>query len=280
MNTKTIRYIIYIFIIVICIVAIGIGVYAQFFMEEDIGNNYDNDISAGGNQNLVTGQEIKQSFLDLFTDEFYIGNFDDSNVKKLDNSNELVYTAYSSSETVEGKYMIDVNIPVINIEGEVVNEYNSITQSVFVDKINAVISNSSVYTIYNLDYISYVNNDILSLAIMATIKEGNNPQRIIVQTYNYNLTTGENVTIEDILSYRDIDTQVVENRIKSNITKASEDAANMAQSGYNVYQRNPEDEMYKLENIQNFMEGPNGELYIIFAYGNNNYTSEMDVIEI
>ena len=54
----------------------------------------------------------------------------------------------------------------------------------------------------------------------------------------------------------------------------------MAQSGYNVYQRNPEDEMYKLENIQNFMEGPNGELYIIFAYGNNNYTSEMDVIEI
>ena len=280
MNTKTIRYIIYIFIIVICIVAIGIGVYAQFFMEEDIGNNYDNDISVGGNQNLVTGQEIKQSFLDLFTDEFYIGNFDDSNVKKLDNSNELVYTAYSSSETVEGKYMIDVNIPVINIEGEVVNEYNSITQSVFVDKINAVISNSSVYTIYNLDYISYVNNNILSLAIMATIKEGNNPQRIIVQTYNYNLATGENVTLDDILEDRDIEKSVVENKIKTTINKASEDAKKMAQSGYNVYQRNPEDEMYKLENIQNFMEGPNGELYIIFAYGNNNYTSEMDVIEI
>ena len=280
MNTKTIRYIIYIFIIVICIVAIGIGVYAQFFMEEDIGNNYDNDISAGGNQNLVTGQEIKQSFLDLFTDEFYIGNFDDSNVKKLDNSNELVYTAYSSSETVEGKYMIDVNIPVINIEGEVVNEYNSITQSVFVDKINAVISNSSVYTIYNLDYISYVNNNILSLSIMATIKEGNNPQRIIVQTYNYNLATGENVTLDDILEDRDIEKSVVENKIKTTINKASEDAKKMAQSGYNVYQRNPEDEMYKLENIQNFMEGPNGELYIIFAYGNNNYTSEMDVIEI
>lgn len=280
MNTKTIRYIIYIFIIVICIVTIGIGVYAQFFMEEDISNNYDNDISAGGNQNLVTGQEIKQSFLDLFTDEFYIGNFDDSNVKKLDNSNELVYTAYSSSETVEGKYMIDVNIPVINIEGEVVNEYNSITQSVFVDKINAVISNSSVYTIYNLDYISYVNNNILSLAIMATIKEGNNPQRIIVQTYNYNLATGENVTLDDILEDRDIEKSVVENKIKTTINKASEDAKKMAQSGYNVYQRNPEDEMYKLENIQNFMEGPNGELYIIFAYGNNNYTSEMDVIEI
>lgn len=280
MNTKTIRYIIYIFIIVICIVAIGIGVYAQFFMEEDISNNYDNDISAGGNQNLVTGQDIKESFLDLFTDEFYIGNFDDSNVKKLDNSNELVYTAYSSSETVEGKYMIDVNIPVINIEGEVVNEYNSITQSVFVDKINAVISNSSVYTIYNLDYISYVNNNILSLAIMATIKEGNNPQRIIVQTYNYNLATGENVTLDDILEDRDIEKSVVENKIKTTINKASEDAKKMAQSGYNVYQRNPEDEMYKLENIQNFMEGPNGELYIIFAYGNNNYTSEMDVIEI
>lgn len=280
MGTKTIRYIIYTIIIIICIVAIGIGVYAQFFMEEDLGNNYNNDISTGESQNLITGQDIKQSFLDLFTDEFYIGNFDDSNVKKLDNNKELVYTAYSNSETMDGKYMIDVNIPVINIQSNVVNEYNGITQSIFVNKINAIMTNSSVYTIYNLDYISYVNNDILSLAIMATIKEGNNPQRIIIQTYNYNLATGENVTIDDILSYRDIDTVVVENKIKYNIAKASEDAANMAQSGYNVYQRNPEDDMYKLENIQNFMEGPNGELYIIFAYGNNNYTSEMDVIEI
>ena len=38
--------------------------------------------------------------------------------------------------------------------------------------------------------------------------------------------------------------------------------------------------MYQIDNITNFIEGPNGELYIIFAYGNNNYTSEMDIIEI
>ena len=68
--------------------------------------------------------------------------------------------------------------------------------------------------------------------------------------------------------------------IENTIKRASEDAEQMAQSGYQVYQRNPEDEMYKIENIQTFIEGPDGELYIIFAYGNNNYTSEMDVIQI
>ena len=73
---------------------------------------------------------------------------------------------------------------------------------------------------------------------------------------------------------------IVKNKIKSTIKKASEDAYKMAQSGYEIYQRNPDDQMYEINNIKTFIEGPNGELYIIFAYGNNNHTSEMDVIQI
>ena len=64
------------------------------------------------------------------------------------------------------------------------------------------------------------------------------------------------------------------------VQNASNDANKMAESGYTVYQRDVNDEMYQIDNITNFIEGPNGELYIIFAYGNNNYTSEMDIIEI
>ena len=125
-----------------------------------------------------------------------------------------------------------------------------------------------------------MNNNLLSVAIKATIKEGDNPQRVIVQTYNYDLETNQAVTLKEVLEDRDIDETVVENRIRTVVQNASNDADKMAESGYTVYQRNENDEMYQIDNITNFIEGPNGELYIIFAYGNNNYTSEMDIIQI
>lgn len=277
MNTKTIRYILYVVIIIFCVVAIGLGVYAQFFTKEPVQDAYGNDISAGGN--IVTAQDVNQSFIDLFTNEFY-SNYDESTIAKVDDTKELVYTFYSDNQTVEGKYNMNINIPVINIQSDVVTGFNNLTQSIFVDKINSVMAGTSVYTIYNLDYTAYVNNNLLSVAIKATIKEGDNPQRVIVQTYNYDLQTDSAVTLKEILEDRDIDETVVENRIKTVVQNASNDANKMAESGYTVYQRNVNDEMYQIDNITNFIEGPNGELYIIFAYGNNNYTSEMDIIEI
>ena len=277
MNTKTIRYILYVVIIIFCFLAIGLGVYAQFFTKEPVQDAYGNDISAGGN--IVTAQDVNQSFIDLFTNEFY-SNYDESTIAKVDDTKELVYTFYSDNQTVEGKYSMNINIPVINIQSDVVTGFNNLTQSIFVDKINSVMAGTSVYTIYNLDYTAYVNNNLLSVAIKATIKEGDNPQRVIVQTYNYDLQTDSAVTLKEILEDRDIDETVVENRIKTVVQNASNDANKMAESGYTVYQRNVNDEMYQIDNITNFIEGPNGELYIIFAYGNNNYTSEMDIVQI
>ena len=277
MNAKTIRYILYALIIVLCIVAIGLGVYAQFFIKEPVQDGYGNNISAGGN--IVTPQDVNQSFMDLFTNEFY-SNYDDTNIAKADDTKELVYTFYEDNQNVDGKYSMNIHIPVINIQSDVVTGFNNLTQSIFVDKINSVMAGTDVYTIYNLDYTSYINNNILSLAIKATIKEGDNPQRVIVQTYNYNLETDESVTLKSLLKDRDIDETVVENRIKTVVQNASKNANELINSGYTVYQRNENDEMYQIDNINNFIEGPNGELYIIFAYGNNNYTSEMDIIEI
>ena len=277
MNTKTIRYIIYAVIIIFCVVAIGLGVYAQFFTNEPIQDVYGNDISAGGN--IITHQDVNQAFIDLFTNEFY-SNYNDTNITKIDDTKELVYTFYEDNQNVSGKYSMNIHIPVINIQSDVVTGFNNLTQSIFVDKINSVMAGTDVYTIYNLDYIAYVNNNLLSVAIKATIKEGDNPQRVIVQTYNYDLEANQAVTLKEVLEDRDIDETVVENRIRTVVQNASNDADKMAESGYTVYQRNVNDEMYQIDNITNFIEGPNGELYIIFAYGNNNYTSEMDIIQI
>lgn len=275
---KTVRYTLYVLIITICIVSIAIGVHYQFFRENP-KRGETNEVNTIHNENLVTEQDIKQAFLDLFTNELY-SNYNESNINKLDAEKDIVYTAYSKTEVVDGKYNIDVNIPMINISGNIANGYNTITQNIFVDKINSIMSDANVNTIYNLDYIAYTNNSILSVAIKATIKEGNSAQRVIIQTYNYDLEKNQDVEIKDILENRDIEENIVENRIQNIIKKASEDADKMAESGYKVYKRKLDDNMYKIENIQNFIQGPNGELYIIFAYGNNNETSEMDIIEI
>ena len=217
---KTVRYSLYILIIVICIVSIGVGVYAQFFRKAKVENTHTNDINIGS-QNLITEQDINQSFLDLFTNEIY-SNYDETKIKRIDDTKDIVYTAYAKAETVEGKYSIDINIPLINIEGNTVNEFNNITQTVFVDKINSVMLSPSRYTIYNLDYIAYVNNNILSVAIKATIKEGSDPQRVIIQTYNYDLENGTNIELNNILELRDIEESIVENRIQNVVKKAKE----------------------------------------------------------
>ena len=40
------------------------------------------------------------------------------------------------------------------------------------------------------------------------------------------------------------------------------------------------DEIYKVENSNNYVMGPNGSIYIIYAYGNSSFTSDNDVVYI
>ena len=54
----------------------------------------------------------------------------------------------------------------------------------------------------------------------------------------------------------------------------------MQSTGYNVYERDLDSDIYDVTEVNNFIQGPNGELYIIYAYGNQAFTSEMDIIEI
>ena len=139
-----------------------------------------------------------------------------------------------------------------------------------------------LYTIYETSFAAFLNNNVLSVAIMGSIKEGTNAQRVIIKTYNFNIVTGEEVKIGDILSKenRDIDTTAVNKKINAEVKKAAEEAESVSQTGYEVFKRNVEDTMYNVANVTNFIQGPQGELYIIYAYGNTNNTYEMDVIEV
>ena len=272
--------ILYILIGALCFLAIIAGIYAQFFVKDEDKNNV---IIPTGNQTPTeetgekTQEEIKAQFTSLFTNVLNTGNYDTSTISKIDTSKDIVYSAYDITENNDN-YEVNIHLPVINISGEVPVGFNNITQTVFADKASEVLSNKGEKIIYQVNYVAYINGDILSLAINSTLKEGSNPQRIMVQTYNYNLATGEKVKIEDILSQKNLVQSEVQNKITDTVTRAKEEAEILVQSGYSVYSRDLGSDIYKLTNISNYLLGANGELYIIFAYGNQNHTSEMDII--
>jgi len=276
-NPKTI----YILIGVFCVLAIIAGIYAQFFVSDADKNNVimpDFNQEPGEEVREKTQEEIKTQLSSLFTNEVHIEGYDASNVQKLDETKEIVYSAYDIEEQTEN-YELHVHLPVMNIKGEVPTSFNNITQTVFANKASEILSNQNANkTIYSVDFTAYVNGDILSLAIRSTLKEGNNPQRVIIQTYNYNLFTAEKVELADILAQKNIIQTDCQNKIQEVVRKAQEEAQILVQSGYTVYNRDLSNSMYQIANTSTYFLGPNGELYIIFAYGNQNFTSEMDVV--
>ncbi len=277
------RMIIFILIGVFCVLAIIAAIYAQFVATDydDIGD--EPTINVGNNNNTGVEREknqdeIKTQFNGLFTNTVNTGDYDLSTVDKLYDDRDIVYSAYTINESNDN-YEINVNLPVVNIAGDVVSEFNGITQELFADKAAEVMNSVNAYkTIYNVDYAVFINNGILSVAIKSLLKEGNNPQRTIVQTYNYDLQTGERVEIGRILSNLGLTTDEVQNKIREIVNEAAEAANILEQSGYSVFKRNLEDSMYNMNNLTTYMLGPSNELYIIFAYGNRNFTSEMDIV--
>lgn len=280
-NSKDWNKILYISIGALCVLSIIAGIYAQFFVKDA---DRDNVILPTGNQideqegTNQTTEEIKTQFNNLFTNEFTSENYDITNISKIIEDKDIVYSAYDINEIKEN-YEVTIHLPVINIKGEVPASFNKITQDIFANKASEILNKKTTNNvIYSINYAAYINGDILSLIIKGTLKEGNNPQRVLIQTYNYNLKSGEKVKIEDILSQKNLVQSEVQNKINEVVTKAKEEAEILVQSGYTVYNRDLNNEMYKTSNITNYFLGPNGEIYIIFAYGNQNYTSEMDIV--
>lgn len=273
--------VIYILIGAFCVLAIIAGIYAQFFVKaEDKNNIIIPNLNTTPNDQVIekTAEEIKTQFASLFTNVLNKGEYDTSNIPKIVEQNDIVYSAYDIQDKKDN-YEINIHLPVMNIQGEVPNSFNQITQEIFANKASSIMnSQDTTKALYQIDYVSYINGDILSLIIRATLKEGDNPQRVIVQTYNYNLATMQKVSFEDVLSYRNLVQSEVQAKIQNTVQKAKEEAEILVQSGYTVYNRDLNDSMYQFSNIANYFLGPNGDLYIVFAYGNEHHTSEMDIV--
>lgn len=278
------RNIIYIAIALVCVIAIVVGVYYQVFGEKPKENILTNEIiDDDGNVTAIDPEVLKEEFNSLFNNSFNDQGYETSSIKKDPRylEQEIIYAAYNIKEEKDEKYSVNINLPVFNVAGDVAAEFNATTQSVFADKADYVLSKSQQYTIYNVEYIGYLNENIISLVIKSTLKEGNSAQRIIVQTYNFDITTGKKITLNELLEVQGYKTKEVNKKIEQQVEEANKQAeAVSTATGQSVYKRDINNAMYVTDNVNHFFMGLDGQIYIIYPYGNSNFTSEMDIIKI
>ena len=282
------RNIVYVVVTILCILAIGAAVYYQIF-GMDKNTNVNNNQTSNNNSNLddqnIDLEKIKNNFNNLFTNELKTQGYEISEeIKKINENKDIIYKAYEIKKQEENKYSVNINLPVFNISNETVDGFNKITQNVFANKANEILIGNieeDVYTIYNIDYIAYLNDNILSLVIKSTLKEGTNAQRVIVQTYNYDVKTGKSLTLADVLEEKQIEKQDVNKKIEKQVTYAYNKAeAVSAATSQTVYKRDLNSAIYLVDNVRNFFLGEDGKIYIVYAYGNYNFTSEIDIVEL
>lgn len=272
------QLIIYTSIIIVCIICVIIAFYVQFYARIDLGRlvGIDREQKFGQKteeQTIALETEFDQIFTNSLTNTENQGDN-----KKKDNSRDLVYVDLEKKETKLNSYDLEVHIPKINIDNPVVDEYNQDIQS-FIDKTNEVLESENENIIYTVDYVANVQDGILSLMIKSNLKEGSNAQRVIVETYNYDLRNNKEISLEEVLAIEYLDKNDVQNRIDTKIAQEQRQVEDLKDLGYNIYNRDTSSEQYKVENSKYFYLTDNV-LYIIYPYGNENYTSEMDLVII
>ena len=268
------RHIIYIIILIVCLIAIGIAVYMQFFKDEKIGVI----LGISKEKEDVEIKQLKENFLNIFDNKLDIISEYNGNVNKIKDDSDVIIMAYDTQEQEEN-YTIDFKIPYFNINSESAKTYNQQIKSTFKDKSESIISSTSrKNVVYNVKYKAYENNNILSLIILSELKEGNNNERIIIQTYNYDLQTNDVIKIDSIIKEKNIDTKIANEKIKNEINSSQEQNIKLSELGYNVTVRDTNKDEFKIENATEYFLGENGYLYVVYPYGNNEFTSELDVV--
>lgn len=253
-------------ILLICSIAIAFGVYAQ------ITNK---GVKVPESQKIDEDYEdLKNNFQDIFTNS--INKETTANLNR--NYDELLYTRYDINDSKSGKFSIEAKIPGFKEDTRTLQKINEEIYDTYANEILKIANTATVYTTYNLDYVAYVNGNVISLVIMCKYKDGTKAQRKIVRCYNYDIENDSILSINDAIDLKKLDKNEMQKKVTSEIKKVNKQIKNISEQGYKVYLRNEEDPMYQIDNTPNFFFGKNNYLYLVYSYGNDNYTSEIDLV--
>ena len=198
----------YITIIAICIISIVVGIFIQI---RDKDKNIISKLPKISEEQL---NNYKNQFNDIFKNKVNYLENNSYKITKIQQDKEIVYTGYKDNSNQVNDYELDINIPYINIKNETTEQFNKQIKDIFEQKAKSVLNSQGNNVIYTVNYSAYVTNNILSLVIRSTLKEGNNPQRDIIQAYNYDLIEQNQCTVQKILELKGITTQEADKKIK------------------------------------------------------------------
>lgn len=262
--------IVYASIIAICIISIIIVIYIQFFDGKTVTT-----VGYLKGKSEIDYENLKAEFNNIYTNS--LKNYNDKYDKlKSDTSKELVYTGYTKDVTENNSYNINVQIPYINIKNSTIDGYNEEIKNLFEKKAEDILKTKNKNTIYTVEYNACVEDGVLSIIINANLKEGSSAQRVIIKTYNYDLDTNQEINLSQLLKGESVDTSYAQSKINEEIEVEQKKAEDLKALGHSIFSRDKNDDMYKIENVEDFYF-QDGAIYIIFAYGNDKYTSEVDV---
>ena len=196
---KKSQLIIYISIILVCITCVIVAFYVQFYARIDLGSLFGmGSESQYGNKTDEEIITLETGFNDLFINGIDNYNGENDNKKK-EQDKDLIYTEYQKKESKLNSYNLEVNIPKINVDNEIVDEFNKEIQETFQTLSENVLKSENSNIMYNVDYVANVQDGILSLIIKASLKQGSNAQKIMIQTYNYDLRNNKEINLQEVL---------------------------------------------------------------------------------
>ncbi len=270
------QIILYLVIAIICIISIIIAFYVQFYARIDIGKimGIESELTYGKKSGEET-ESLEMNFDQLFTNSIE-GENDLSNSKKKDEEKPIVYTEIEKKETKVNNYDVEVHIPHINIDNEIADEYNNEIKT-FVNKTNEILNANNNNAIYLVEYVATIQNDILSVMIKSNLKEGSSAQRLIIETFNYDLRNNKKITLEELLKVERLNINDVQTKINDAIKTEQKRVEDLEKLGYSRYNRDTSSDMYKIENTNVFYMSKDA-IYILYPYGNENLTNDLDMI--
>ena len=272
---KTVLF--FLFVVLVCIIAVCIGIYTQFFYKYAETDPLMIGINIGSQKTAEELANLEANFNSIFQNKVNIKS-ENVNVEKIKEENDLVYSLYKLENEDENYYTIKAVIPTINIKTDKVEEINEQIRSEFYEKANNIMRQSDQYVVYNVTYQAFVNEDIVSVVIKASLKEGQKAEKVSIKTYNYSISADRQVSLKELIELKNTTVSTVQNTIDSEIKAAYTNAKIIAADYGNLYERDLGSDMYKVENATTFFLTDDGYVYIIYPYGNTDYTNEMDIV--
>lgn len=271
------KYIFFTVLVLICVLALSLGIYGQFFYKYSDTDPLMIGINIGAKKTAEEYDLLKSNFNELFQNSLKI-NSNEIRVEKLEQEKDIVYTAYNLVNEDEAFYAVEAQIPMINIDTDVIKKVNSEIKNEYYNQANAIMRQTEGNTVYKVSYEAYVNSDILSMVIRSSLKEEGKSEKVAIKTYTYSIARENLISLEDLITLKETTNEVVQKNIQDEIKKAYENAKIIALEYGTLYERDLNSDIYKIESSEDYFLTDDGYVYIVYAYGNTEDTNEMDIV--